>query len=83
MALNVSHMLSTSVLRPASPAPQFGRSELIRKDAPDVPDVERDDPGRDGRLARRTQIWEFGTNLHCSIVGTCLTTASCVTSLPS
>jgi len=24
---------------------------------------------------RRTRIWEFGTNLHCSIIGTCLTTA--------
>lgn len=24
---------------------------------------------------RRTKIWEFSTNLHCSIVGTCLSTA--------
>ena len=24
---------------------------------------------------RRTKIWEFGANLHCSIVGTCLSTA--------
>jgi hypothetical protein len=24
--------------------------------------------------ARRTKIWEFNTNLHCSIVGTCLST---------
>jgi hypothetical protein len=23
---------------------------------------------------RRTRIWEFNTNLHCSIIGTCLTT---------
>jgi hypothetical protein len=23
---------------------------------------------------RRTKLWEFGTNLHCSIIGTCLTT---------
>ena len=23
----------------------------------------------------RTKIWEFGTNLHCSIIGTCLSTA--------
>jgi hypothetical protein len=23
---------------------------------------------------RRTRIWEFGTNLHCSIIGTCLST---------
>ena len=26
-------------------------------------------------LARRTKIWEFNTNLHCSIIGTCLSTA--------
>jgi Uncharacterized protein conserved in bacteria (DUF2325) len=24
---------------------------------------------------RRTKIWEFSTNLHCSIIGTCLSTA--------
>jgi hypothetical protein len=24
---------------------------------------------------RRTKFWEFGTNLHCSIIGTCLSTA--------
>jgi hypothetical protein len=24
---------------------------------------------------RRTKIWEFGTNLHCSVIGTCLSTA--------
>ena len=24
--------------------------------------------------ARRTKIWEFNTNLHCSIIGTCLST---------
>jgi hypothetical protein len=24
---------------------------------------------------RRTKLWEFGTNLHCSIIGTCLSTA--------
>jgi hypothetical protein len=23
---------------------------------------------------RRTKLWEFGTNLHCSIIGTCLST---------
>lgn len=26
-------------------------------------------------LIRRTRIWEFDTNLHCSIIGTCLSTA--------
>jgi hypothetical protein len=24
--------------------------------------------------SRRTRVWEFGTNLHCSIIGTCLST---------
>lgn len=24
---------------------------------------------------QRSKLWEFGTNLHCSIIGTCLTTA--------
>ncbi|HEY6430886.1 MAG TPA: DUF2325 domain-containing protein [Acetobacteraceae bacterium] len=30
-------------------------------------------PHADGP-ARRTKIWEFNTNLHCSIIGTCLST---------
>ena len=25
-------------------------------------------------MPRRTKIWEFSTNLHCSIIGTCLST---------
>ena len=28
-----------------------------------------------GPPRQRTRLWEFGTNLHCSIIGTCLTTA--------
>jgi hypothetical protein len=28
-----------------------------------------------GLPRQRTRLWEFGTNLHCSIIGTCLTTA--------
>jgi uncharacterized protein DUF2325 len=31
---------------------------------------EREDPS-----TRRTRIWEFSQNLHCSIIGTCLSTA--------
>lgn len=31
---------------------------------------EREDPA-----TRRTKIWEFSQNLHCSIIGTCLSTA--------
>ena len=29
---------------------------------------------REAAPARRTKIWEFNTNLHCSIIGTCLST---------
>jgi Uncharacterized protein conserved in bacteria (DUF2325) len=36
---------------------------VIRGEAPPAPGP-----------ARRTKIWEFNTNLHCSIVGTCLST---------
>jgi hypothetical protein len=36
-------------------------------------------PGLEELLARpqrrRSKLWEFGSNLHCSIIGTCLTTA--------
>ncbi len=43
----------------ASIAPQ-----LVVRDAPDLPAAP----------PRRTKIWEFNTNLHCSIIGTCLST---------
>jgi hypothetical protein len=36
--------------------------------------VTRDEPAAGGP-ARRTKLWEFNTNLHCSIIGTCLSTA--------
>lgn len=36
--------------------------------------VRAEDPEPAGP-ARRTKIWEFNTNLHCSIIGTCLTNA--------
>jgi hypothetical protein len=39
---------------------------LVRRGQPEL----REDPG-----TRRTKIWEFSTNLHCSIIGTCLSTA--------
>jgi Uncharacterized protein conserved in bacteria (DUF2325) len=35
---------------------------LVARDAPIVPSAP----------LRRTRIWEFNTNLHCSIIGTCL-----------
>jgi hypothetical protein len=31
--------------------------------------------GREDPATRRTRIWEFSQNLHCSIIGTCLSTA--------
>ena len=36
--------------------------------------VTRDDSVPDASPVRRTKIWEFNTSLHCSIIGTCLST---------
>lgn len=36
--------------------------------------VSREDIPLAAGPARRTKIWEFNTNLHCSVVGTCLST---------
>jgi hypothetical protein len=36
--------------------------------------VTRDAPAPPSAPPRRTKIWEFNTNLHCSIIGTCLST---------
>jgi Uncharacterized protein conserved in bacteria (DUF2325) len=78
MALNLPHMLSTSVLQPVPIETRLARSELILKNGTDALDVEPGDPGQAGasaQIARRTRIWEFGSSLHCSIIGTCLTTS--------
>jgi len=37
--------------------------------------VLRADPVASSGPPRRTKLWEFNTNLHCSIIGTCLSTA--------
>lgn len=37
--------------------------------------IERNPDAAEPDLRRRTKLWEFSTNLHCSIVGTCLSTA--------
>jgi hypothetical protein len=37
--------------------------------------VLRDDAPTASGAVRRTKIWEFAPNLHCSIIGTCLSTA--------
>jgi hypothetical protein len=78
MAFNLAHMLSTSGLQAVPPVPRPVRPELIVKDATDPQGGGLDGSEPDGMAAatpRRTRIWEFGTNLHCSIVGTCLSTA--------
>jgi Uncharacterized protein conserved in bacteria (DUF2325) len=78
MAFNLAHMLSTSGLQAVPPVPRPVRPELIVKDATDPQGSRLDGSEPDGMAAatpRRTRIWEFGTNLHCSIVGTCLSTA--------
>ncbi|MDR3538869.1 MAG: DUF2325 domain-containing protein [Acetobacteraceae bacterium] len=36
--------------------------------------IAREPIAADPAVTRRTRIWEFSTNLHCSIVGTCLST---------
>lgn len=48
----------------------LGASPLqLVKRTPEAPADEPDDSS-----TRRTKIWEFSQNLHCSIVGTCLST---------
>jgi hypothetical protein len=74
MAFKLAHMLSTSGLQPAPLVPWPVRPELIVKDGTDSQDSGLDGGEPDGmaaQTARRTRIWEFGTNLHCSIIGTC------------
>jgi hypothetical protein len=73
MVLKVAHMLSSSGFRPA---PAGAAPTLIFRD-PALPPAIGPDSLDDAfeRAARRTRIWEFGVNLHCSIIGTCLTTA--------
>ncbi len=72
MAVHRAHLLSTSLLQ-AAPAP-VPASRLIVKPAPAAPPAAPVDDAA-GRPTGRTRIWEFGVNLHCSIIGTCLSTA--------
>jgi len=37
--------------------------------------IARDDTAPEAGPSRRTKIWEFNTNLHCSMIGTCLSTS--------
>ena len=53
--------------------PALPPKPLIFMDAPPLL-VRRDDPQPAAVPPRRTKIWDFNTNLHCSIVGSCLST---------
>jgi len=78
MTLKTAHMLSTSGPLATPFAPRVAPIELIVRDQSSSYDVEQGNDERDGpaaQIQRRTRIWEFGTNLHCSIIGTCLSTA--------
>jgi hypothetical protein len=77
MALNLAHMLSTSGLRPVPLVTRPAPSELVVKDEANTKDrgLSGSKPGGAVECTRRrTRIWEFGSNLHCSIIGTCLST---------
>ena len=74
MASHLSQMLTTSLLQPAPIAARLVRSELILKGGPDRAPGERGQEGTEAPSARRTRLWEFDHSLHCSIIGTCLTT---------
>jgi Uncharacterized protein conserved in bacteria (DUF2325) len=77
MALNLAHMLSSSGLQQAPLVTRPARPELITKEAnPKGSELDGNKPkGVGEHTQRRTRIWEFGSNLHCSIIGTCLTAA--------
>jgi hypothetical protein len=54
----------------------FGGAELLQPPLRDRHLPRQPEQPRAVPVAhQRTRLWEFGTNLHCSIVGTCLSTA--------
>jgi hypothetical protein len=72
MALKQGHMLLKSQA-PFGPPPIL--PNLMAKDAVSRgSDSEWEADGLQAQI-RRTRIWEFSTKLHCSIIGTCLSTA--------
>ena len=72
MALKLAQMLSSSGLHAAPATVPL----LIFRDAVTPPAIAPADlDAAPEGAARRSRIWEFGVNLHCSIIGTCLTTA--------
>jgi hypothetical protein len=72
MALDPHLVLSASLPRPAPIAARRGPVRLVARNQDAALELEPDEPQSHG--SRRTRIWEFDASLHCSIVGTCLTT---------
>jgi hypothetical protein len=73
MTIRLHYRLLSNVLdfrASQMPNPLVGLREPIEID-PDTRQASRHAPSR----PRRTRIWELGGSLHCSIIGTCLSTA--------
>lgn len=62
----------------ASFAPPPIRPALLVTDAASRGDDQDDESADSGSQIHRTRIWEFGTNLHCSIIGTWVFPIDCV-----
>jgi hypothetical protein len=60
-------------IRTSTQAPAASRLFDLSSMPPSL--VTRDAPPAPSAPPRRTKIWEFSQHLHCSIVGTCLSTA--------
>lgn len=59
------------------PAPPFSLPPFRYDTAPrPLPDLGLVAPARPDPIARRDRIWDLSPNLHCSIIGTCLSTAA-------
>jgi hypothetical protein len=72
MATHRAQMLSSSLLGAALSAQP---PRLIAKDSWGLPGPPAEVGESRPPAPTRTRIWEFGVNLHCSIVGTCLSAA--------
>jgi len=73
MVVHRAQMLSSSLLggAPFAPPPR-----LIAKESCDAPALRPDERvAQPAPASVRTRIWEFAANLHCSIIGTCLSAA--------
>jgi hypothetical protein len=74
MTLKQAQALLKGGLQASFAAPPI-RPALLLTDAISRSDDQDGEPLDLSGQVRRTRIWEFGTNLHCSIIGTCLSTA--------